>query len=70
MQKGKNESLRDIYQTKNFRDVFERECSGYPGFITKFRVTDKSSGNETDTVDFENYRLWTNLKPLKIIFYP
>lgn len=38
------------------RDVFERECSGYPGFITKFRVTDKSSGNETDTVDFENYR--------------
>merc|ERR1712126_670928 len=39
------------------REVFERECSGYPGFITKFRVTDKnSSGNETDTVDFENYR--------------
>jgi hypothetical protein len=36
--------------------VFERECSGYPGFITKFRVTDKFSGNETDTVDFENYR--------------
>jgi len=38
------------------REVFERECSGYPGFITKFRVTDKQSGNETDTVDFENYR--------------
>jgi len=39
------------------RETFERECSGYPGFITKFRVTDKnSSGNETDTVDFENYR--------------
>merc|ERR1711936_1173685 len=39
------------------REVFERECSGYPGFITKFRVTEKnSSSNETDTVDFENYR--------------
>ena len=38
------------------REVFERECSGYPGFITKFRVTEKSSGNDTDTVDFENYR--------------
>ena len=52
------------------REVFERECSGYPGFITKFRVTDKSSqGNaDTDTVDFENFRFvfllktgyWTN----------
>merc|ERR1719400_2472218 len=39
------------------REVFERECSGYPGFITKFRVTEKNnSSNETDTVDFENYR--------------
>merc|ERR1719318_2394015 len=38
------------------RESFERECSGYPGFITKFRVTDKSSGNESETVDFENFR--------------
>jgi len=57
MQKGKNETLRNTHQINCCRDVFERECSGYPGFITKFRVTDKSSGNETDTVDFENYRL-------------
>ena len=56
------------------REVFERECSGYPGFITKFRVTDKSSqGNaDTDTVDFENFRFvfllktgyWTNSVPV------
>ena len=41
-----------------FREVFDRECSGYPGFITKFRVTEKNSGggNDNDTVDFENYR--------------
>merc|ERR1719436_1249669 len=41
------------------RDVFERECAGYPGFVTKFRVTAPSEGNksnETDTVDYENYR--------------
>ena len=38
--------------------MYGRECSGYPGFITKFRVTDKTSqgSNESDTVDFENYR--------------
>ena len=51
------------------REVFERECSGYPGFITKFRVTEKnSSSNETDTVDFENYRFvkWLNLTEMKV----
>ena len=38
------------------RSLFK--CSGYPGFITKFRVTDKSAGDSTsnDTVDFENFR--------------
>ncbi len=31
--------------------------SGYPGFITKFRGTDKVPDKpDTDTVDFENYR--------------
>jgi THO complex subunit 2 len=38
------------------RESFKREYSEYLGFITKFRVTEKSSGNDTDTVDFENYR--------------
>ena len=42
------------------RTLFESECSGYPGFITKFRVPDKhnNSGDSTnnDTVDFENFR--------------
>ena len=49
--------------------MFERECSGYPGFITKFRVTEKnSSSNETDTVDFENYRFvkWLNFTEMKV----
>merc|ERR1719508_197435 len=43
------------------KEVFERECAGYPGFVTKFRqgvttVTDGKTPNETDTVDYENYR--------------
>ena len=35
-----------------------KECVGYPGFVTKFRVADKSGANEKpdDHVDYENYR--------------
>ena len=35
------------------RSLFESECLGYLGFITKFRMTDS---NSNDTVDFENFR--------------
>ena len=39
------------------KSLFESECSGYPGFITKFKVADKSAGeSNVDTVDFENFR--------------
>ena len=40
------------------KSLFESEGSGYPGFITKFKVADKSAGDSTsnDTVDFENFR--------------
>merc|ERR1719228_1866828 len=50
--------LESVMKWHADKDLFERECSGYPGFITKFRVTDKSSsGNaDNDTVDFENFR--------------
>ena len=40
-------------------DFFQpKECVGYPGFVTKFRVADKSGANEKpdDHVDYENYR--------------
>lgn len=55
----RRDSARDTFVTRHVsRELFERECCGYPGFITKFRVTDKSAqGNEkNDTVDFENFR--------------
>jgi len=42
------------------KQVFEEECSGYPGFITKFKATSEieTGGTRplTDFVDFENYR--------------
>merc|ERR1711981_1030042 len=40
------------------KEIFEEECVGYPGFVTKFRVADKSGANEKpdDHVDYENYR--------------
>ena len=40
-------------------EVFERECAGYPCYVTKFRVTTVTDGktpNETNTGDYENYR--------------
>ena len=55
----RRDTARDTFVTSHVsRELFERECCGYPGFITKFRVTDKSAqGNEkNDTVDFENFR--------------
>merc|ERR1719193_1536686 len=41
--------------------LFEAECSGYPGFITKFKAAggEENAASDrplTDTVDFENYR--------------
>ncbi|UYV64100.1 THOC2 [Cordylochernes scorpioides] len=35
---------------------FEKECSNFPGFMTKFRIANQPSDNSTDHVDFENYR--------------
>ena len=41
------------------QEAFERECAGFPGFVTKFRTTTEgkfSVSNDPDTVDYENYR--------------
>merc|ERR1719411_1960780 len=45
------------------KDIFEEECVGYPGFVTKFRVQTPSSADNgqaqnkaDDHVDYENYR--------------
>eukprot|EP00096_Caligus_rogercresseyi_P010937 TRINITY_DN413_c0_g2_i2.p1 TRINITY_DN413_c0_g2~~TRINITY_DN413_c0_g2_i2.p1 ORF type:complete len:747 (-),score=245.03 TRINITY_DN413_c0_g2_i2:223-2463(-) len=53
--------LEIVMRWHSAKEVFEKECVGYPGFVTKFRVAkdvpekgDASTGN--DTVDYENYR--------------
>merc|ERR1719189_855122 len=42
------------------REIFESECVGFPGFVTKFRVatndTPEDAKNSKDHVDYENYR--------------
>ena len=35
--------------------IFDKECSNYPGFVTKFRVSNQFS-EANDMVGFENYR--------------
>ena len=54
--------LEIVMKWHKSKEVFERECVGYPGFVTKFRVTTNESGekedpkNSKDHVDYENYR--------------
>lgn len=31
------------------REIFEQECVGYPGFVTKFRVTTSDAQGEKDS---------------------
>merc|ERR1711881_680593 len=42
------------------REIFENECVGFPGFVTKFRVATndapEDAKNSKDHVDYENYR--------------
>ena len=42
------------------KEIFESECVGFPGFVTKFRVatndTPEDAKNSKDHVDYENYR--------------
>ena len=50
--------LETVMKWHSDKESFERECSGYPGFITKFKVADRTSQSNADseTVDFENFR--------------
>lgn len=37
------------------KDIFEKECANYPGFVTKYRVSNQYCDN-LDHVGYENYR--------------
>jgi len=50
-----NMMLETVMRWHSRKDIFERECANYPGFVTKFRVSNQVS-EACDHVAFENYR--------------
>ncbi|CAB4067489.1 THOC2 [Lepeophtheirus salmonis] len=52
--------LEIVMRWHSAKEVFEKECVGYPGFVTRFRVANDAPGRGNaagnDTVDYENYR--------------
>lgn len=47
--------LETVMRWQSKKSIFEEECSGYPGFVTKFRVSNQFS-EASDHVGYENYR--------------
>ncbi|KAF0296371.1 THO complex subunit 2 [Amphibalanus amphitrite] len=47
--------LETVMHWHGSKEVFERECAFFPGFVTKFRVSNKQN-ERSDHVDYENYR--------------
>ncbi|XP_066259419.1 THO complex subunit 2 isoform X1 [Euwallacea similis] len=47
--------LETVMKWHKSQEVFEKECSNYPGFMTKYRVSNHTA-DSLDNVGFENYR--------------
>ncbi|KAK9870147.1 hypothetical protein WA026_006238 [Henosepilachna vigintioctopunctata] len=47
--------LETVMRWHKSKDVFDKECANYPGFVTKFRVSNQHADN-MDNVCYENYR--------------
>ncbi|CAH0560689.1 unnamed protein product [Brassicogethes aeneus] len=47
--------LETVTRWHRSKEVFERECANYPGFVTKYRVSNQHADN-LDNVGYENYR--------------
>ncbi|XP_025831929.1 THO complex subunit 2 [Agrilus planipennis] len=47
--------LETVMHWHKSKEVFEKECANYPGFVTKFRVSNQYSDN-LDKVCYENFR--------------
>ncbi|XP_058804081.1 THO complex subunit 2 isoform X2 [Phymastichus coffea] len=47
--------LETVMRWHSEKAIFDKECSNYPGFVTKFRVSNQCS-EASDMVGFENYR--------------
>ncbi|XP_050307904.1 THO complex subunit 2 [Anthonomus grandis grandis] len=47
--------LETVMKWHKSKDVFEKECTNFPGFMTKFRVSNHTA-DSLDNVGYENYR--------------
>ncbi|XP_019767438.2 THO complex subunit 2 isoform X1 [Dendroctonus ponderosae] len=47
--------LETVMKWHKSKETFEKECSNYPGFMTKYRVSNHTA-DSSDNVGFENYR--------------
>ncbi|XP_063988875.1 THO complex subunit 2 isoform X2 [Diachasmimorpha longicaudata] len=47
--------LETVMRWHSEKAIFDKECSNYPGFVTKFKVSNQFS-EANDMVGFENYR--------------
>ncbi|KAJ8922768.1 hypothetical protein NQ315_007803 [Exocentrus adspersus] len=47
--------LETVMRWHKSKETFERECANYPGFVTKYRVSNQHADN-LDNVGYENYR--------------
>ncbi|KAL5011569.1 hypothetical protein ScPMuIL_010120 [Solemya velum] len=48
-------ALQTIMRWHSHKNIYEKECANYPGFVTVFRKG-ADSNNKADQLDFENYR--------------
>ncbi|KAF5285042.1 hypothetical protein FQR65_LT02355 [Abscondita terminalis] len=47
--------LETVMRWQKSKEIFEKECANYPGFVTKYRVSNQYCDN-LDHVGYENYR--------------
>lgn len=47
--------LETVMRWQKSKETFEKECANYPGFVTKYRVSNQYCDN-LDHVGYENYR--------------
>ncbi|KAF7282444.1 hypothetical protein GWI33_002672 [Rhynchophorus ferrugineus] len=47
--------LETVMKWHKSREIFEKECANYPGFMTKYRVSNYTA-DSLDNVGYENYR--------------
>lgn len=51
-----NEMLKNVTRWHSTKDIFEKECATYPGFVTKCKNSDQFVQSNNDHVGYENFR--------------